>query len=52
MVPVWILSFVLVAQVLIDRYYARWSRRMKDLDRRDAEMVESLKRQREARAVA
>ncbi|MGH9319008.1 MAG: hypothetical protein ACRD21_18515 [Vicinamibacteria bacterium] len=48
-VPGSILLFVLAVHVLLDRYYARWSQRMKELERRNAEMVERLRRQREER---
>ncbi|MGH9463858.1 MAG: hypothetical protein ACRD1X_21865 [Vicinamibacteria bacterium] len=50
-VPGSILLFVLLLQVLLDGYYARWSLRMNEMERRNAEFVEELRRQRENRKV-
>jgi hypothetical protein len=45
--PASILLFVLLLHVLLDGYYARWSLRMKDMERRNDEFVERLRAQRE-----
>jgi hypothetical protein len=48
-VPGSILLLILLLRMLLDRYYARWSRRMEEIERRNAEFMEELRRQREKR---
>ena len=50
-VPGSILLFLFALQVTLDRYYARWSLRMAEMERRDAEFVERLRKQRESGSV-
>jgi hypothetical protein len=42
-----ILLFVLLLHALLDGYYARWSLRMKEMERRNDAFVEQLRAQRE-----
>ena len=49
-VPGSILLFLFALHVTLDRYYARWSLRMAEMERRDAESVEKLRKQRESRS--
>jgi hypothetical protein len=51
MLPASILLFLSLLHVLLDGYYARWSLRMKEMERRNAEFVAELRRQREVRKV-
>jgi hypothetical protein len=48
-VPVLILLYVLLLHVLLERSYAKWSLRIKEMERRNDEFVAELRRQREAR---